>query len=105
MVGLLNEVCQHPQRYRVYEPPVRRILGRVFPFGVLNVAQPDRIWIVAIMHLKRRPGYWKRRLGGCRTRSGAVYGFGAGPSMDRSLFCCARVALDIGSGYSNNNDD
>lgn len=59
---LLNEACQHPQRYRMYEPPVRRVLGRVFPYGVLYVAQPDRIWNVAIMHLKRRPGYWKRRL-------------------------------------------
>ncbi len=62
VVALLNEACHHPQRYRLFEAPVRRILGTVFPYGVLYVAQSDRVWIVAIMHLKRRPGYWKHRL-------------------------------------------
>lgn len=62
IAGLLQGICAHPNRHRLYDPPVRRVLGRVFPYGVLYVAQPDRIWIVAVMHLKRRPGYWKRRL-------------------------------------------
>jgi hypothetical protein len=26
--------------------------------------EPDGVWIVAVMPLKREPGYWKRRLGG-----------------------------------------
>ena len=24
--------------------------------------QPDRVWIVAVLHCKQRPGYWKHRL-------------------------------------------
>jgi hypothetical protein len=35
---------------------------RRFPFRVVYELQPDRIWIVAVAHLNRRPGYWTRRL-------------------------------------------
>lgn len=33
-----------------------------FPYGVLYQAQPERIFIVAVMHLHRHPDYWKHRL-------------------------------------------
>ncbi len=33
-----------------------------FPFRIVYELQPDRIWIVAVAHLSRRPGYWARRL-------------------------------------------
>jgi len=32
-----------------------------FPFTVFYLDLPDRIWIVAIAHASRRPGYWDRR--------------------------------------------
>ena len=35
---------------------------RRFPFRIVYELQPDRIWIVAVAHLSRRPGYWARRL-------------------------------------------
>ena len=35
---------------------------RRFPFRIVYELQPDRIWIVAVAHLIRRPGYWSRRL-------------------------------------------
>jgi hypothetical protein len=41
---------------------VRRIVANGFPYAVLHVVRPDCVWIIAIMHLKRRPGYWKHRL-------------------------------------------
>jgi hypothetical protein len=33
-----------------------------FPFRVVYLEQPDRIWIVAIAHLSRKPNYWLERL-------------------------------------------
>lgn len=33
-----------------------------FPFRVIYLLQPDRIWIIAVAHLSRRPGYWARRV-------------------------------------------
>jgi len=35
---------------------------RRFPFRIVYELQPHRIWIVAVAHLSRRPGYWTRRL-------------------------------------------
>ena len=59
---LLREVCEHPQRFRKYDPPARRHLGRDFPYAVIYIEQPDHVWIVAIMPLRRDPDYWKHRL-------------------------------------------
>ena len=33
-----------------------------FPYRVIYRVQPDRIWIVAVAHLSRQPGYWRRRV-------------------------------------------
>ncbi|MGD9971936.1 MAG: type II toxin-antitoxin system RelE/ParE family toxin [Desulfatirhabdiaceae bacterium] len=32
-----------------------------FPFGIIYRIGDERIEIVAVMHLKRKPGYWKTR--------------------------------------------
>jgi len=39
----------------------RKVLAR-FPFSLLYLVEPGRIRIVAVMHHKRRPGYWTDRL-------------------------------------------
>ena len=35
---------------------------RRFPFRVVYDLQPDRVWVVAVAHLSRKPAYWARRL-------------------------------------------
>ena len=60
---LIRDIRQQPERFRVFDAPMRRHLSDVFPYAVLYVDQPDRILIMAVMHLKRRPDYWKKRLG------------------------------------------
>ena len=39
----------------------RRTLVARFPYQVVYRLRPTEIVIVAIAHLKRRPGYWKNR--------------------------------------------
>ena len=39
----------------------RRTLVPRFPYQVIYRLRPDDIVIVAIAHLKRRPGYWEHR--------------------------------------------
>jgi len=56
-------VRQNPERFRLFDAPIRRHFSDVFPYAVLYVDQPDRVLIIAVMHMKRRPGYWKHRLG------------------------------------------
>lgn len=42
------------ERHRYY--PLRR-----YPFRIIFRRDMDQIYIVALAHAKRRPGYWKRR--------------------------------------------
>ena len=51
-----------PKSWRVVEQDVRRCLTHTFPYGILYTIEEDLILIVAIMHLHRRPGYWRDRL-------------------------------------------
>lgn len=40
---------------------LRRVLVRRFPYGLLYRVDPDTIRIVAVAHVRRRPGYWRHR--------------------------------------------
>ena len=63
MERLFLEICADPERFRKFDPPARRHFSRDFPYAVIFLTKPDSIWIVAVMHLKRCPGYWRERLG------------------------------------------
>jgi len=56
------EVSRDPQRFFRFHPPVQRALSRKFPCSIVYLEQADRVWVVAVMHAKRRPGYWSNRL-------------------------------------------
>ena len=58
----IRRVVETPERWRVLEEDVRRCLVRVFPYSVLYTIEADFILIVAVMHGKRHPGYWRYRL-------------------------------------------
>lgn len=57
----IRRICDSPERWSVFDGEIRRILVHVFPYAVLYVAEPDCIYIIAIMHCSRQPGYWKAR--------------------------------------------
>ena len=61
--GLILEARRQPERFRQFDPPARRHFSDVFPYAVIYLDEPDHVWIVAVMHLKRRPGYWQERVG------------------------------------------
>lgn len=44
------------------EETIRRVLVHRFPYGVLYSIEGDRLHILAVMHLRRRPGYWRERI-------------------------------------------
>lgn len=62
MSRLVRESCDHPQVFRQFNPPARRHFSTRFPYGIIYLVEPDGIWIIAVMPLKREPGYWKQRL-------------------------------------------
>ena len=58
----IQAVCAHPSRFRQIDPPVRRYLVSDFPYGLLYIDEPDRVWIIAVAPLRRDTDYWKHRL-------------------------------------------
>jgi toxin ParE1/3/4 len=44
------------------QPEVRKLQIEQFPFSLLYVERADYIWVVAIAHGSRKPGYWKDRI-------------------------------------------
>ena len=60
--GLIADACRTPGTFRFIRRPARRHFTREFPYGIIYVERPDGIWIIAVMHLHRAPGYWRHRL-------------------------------------------
>lgn len=54
-------VVAAPESWRVIEDDIRRCLTKVFPYAVLYSIEPGYILIVAVMHCRREPGYWRNR--------------------------------------------
>ncbi len=63
MDSVIAEACARPAMRRMFDPPARRHSGPVFPYAAIYLDQPGEVWIVAVMHFKQRPGYWRERLG------------------------------------------
>ena len=60
--AVIAAICAHPRQFHEFDPPARRYLAQRFPYAIVYLEEPDRIWIVAVMHLHRQPGYWHERL-------------------------------------------
>lgn len=56
----LADIQQQPLIGRPEEHGTRSLKVRRFPFRVVYQIRSDRLWIVAVAHLSRRPGYWRR---------------------------------------------
>lgn len=55
-------IGEEPDRFGFYDRPIRSIKLERFPYRLLDAVEMDRVFVVAVMHLHRRLGYWKRRL-------------------------------------------
>lgn len=60
----LSSISEHPERWPLRSDGTRRYLAHRFPFLVVYTCEHDRVWVLAIAHCKRRPAYWRSRLGG-----------------------------------------
>lgn len=58
----LKFIVASPTTYPIIEGELRRRILKRFPFGVLYRFDPVEIVITAVAHLRRRPGYWKKRI-------------------------------------------
>jgi len=57
-----REIRKNPARYPLHkESRIRRCTVSRFPYTIYYLETPDRIWVVAIAHQKRKPDYWRAR--------------------------------------------
>ena len=57
----IHRILEHPQRWRRIEPDIQRCLTRTFPYAIIYSVRGDTVFILAIAHGSREPGYWKHR--------------------------------------------
>jgi toxin ParE1/3/4 len=57
----LSRIRAHPQMYRIISGQWRQCRIPRFPFGLVYCVRNRRIEIIAVMHLNRKPGYWRER--------------------------------------------
>ena len=60
--GLGPDFIAFPASGASFGRRLRRLLVPKFPYGLLYRVEPERIYIIAVMHLHRRPGHWRSRL-------------------------------------------
>jgi plasmid stabilization system protein ParE len=52
----------HPLRYPRYLHKTRKVLLKSFPYLVVFLDRQDDVFIIAVAHAKRDPGYWATRV-------------------------------------------
>lgn len=57
----IQRICEYPQAWPVLEGGIRRCLTNRFPYGIVYSEERGEVFILAVMHLHREPGYWKGR--------------------------------------------
>ena len=54
-------ITELPDTWPKFQKGFRRFLLTSFPFSILYKHKDNIIYIVAVMHNSRKPGYWKKR--------------------------------------------
>ena len=54
----IRRIATYPESYVLIEKDVRRCLIKRFPYGVLYGLDADKIIVIAVAHLHRKPDYW-----------------------------------------------
>jgi toxin ParE1/3/4 len=58
----LADILEAPERWPLWQPdaPYRRRVVRRFPYVLFYAVEGNIVRVVALAHVKRRPGYWMR---------------------------------------------
>ncbi len=54
----VRRIISYPESYILITKDVRRCLVKRFPYGILYGIDTDKIIVIAVAHLHRKPDYW-----------------------------------------------
>jgi toxin ParE1/3/4 len=57
----LKRVVENPKLFAVEIGEFRACMLKRFPYTIFFIDLEDQIWVGAVAHQKRRPGYWAKR--------------------------------------------
>ena len=57
----LAGIADNPLMYAAESGAIRICSLHQFPYSIFYEDFADRVWVTAVAHQRRRPGYWKRR--------------------------------------------
>jgi len=58
----IDLILQFPDAWPPFIDDTRRIFLHRFPYAVIYRRKNNQIQIIAVMNVKRKPGYWKNRI-------------------------------------------
>lgn len=57
----LQRILDDPERRRCIRGENRKLNFHRFPYAIVYEIRPDALYLKAVMHLHRRPFYWRNR--------------------------------------------
>ena len=57
----IQRIIEKPNAWKPIGP-LRMYQFKRFPYGIVYRVHDGKVKVYAVMHLKRRPGYWRKRL-------------------------------------------
>lgn len=61
VIAQLNWIAANPEVPRLRKG-YRRVNLRIFRFYVAYAVEGDRVWVLAVAHGSKKPGYWIKRM-------------------------------------------
>ena len=58
----LSRMRLHPEIWVEIDSGIRRCIVKRFPYAILYLYENSQIVIIAVMHMKKKPDYWKARI-------------------------------------------
>lgn len=54
----LSHIVDHPKRWRIIRGNARKLNLNRFPYAIVYEIYAEQVYVLAVMHLHRRPFYW-----------------------------------------------
>ena len=58
----IARILDHPKAGSPFSKNTWRCLTKRFPYGIIYQIHEDKVRVIAVAHLSRRPGYWENRV-------------------------------------------